>query len=50
MINGGAIIENPNCDWGEACEVVNDGQFITGLMYKSALPFAIKFSDKVKKW
>jgi hypothetical protein len=50
MIDNGAIIEHPSCDWGESCEVVEDGQFITGLMFKSALPFAIKFADKVKKW
>lgn len=47
---GGAIIENPDCEWGQPCEVVRDGQFMTGLMYRSSLPMAIRFADMVKKW
>lgn len=47
---GGAIIENPDCEWGQTCEVVKDGQFMTGLMYRTSLPMAIRFTSMVKKW
>ena len=49
MVTNGAIIEDPACDWGQPCEVVIDGRFVTGLGMRSALPFAIRFINEVKK-
>jgi putative intracellular protease/amidase len=50
LTSNGAIIADLSCQWGEACEVVEDKNIITGLEYRSSLPFAIKFVNLVNKW
>lgn len=50
LLENNCIIENANCLWGEACEVVIDKNIVTGLQVESSLPFVIRFSNIIKNF
>lgn len=45
----GVVNLNRHCEWGTPCEVVVDGNIITGQEMKSSLPFAIKLVNELNK-
>ncbi len=45
----GVVELNKSCQWGTPCEVVVDGNIVTGMEMKSSLPFAIKLAQELNK-